>query len=37
MKYGFEEKLSVISEITCGKGLKTICRERHLDRRDLKC
>ncbi len=35
MKYGFEEKLSVISEITCGKGLKTVCRERHLDRHEV--
>ena len=30
MKYSFEEKLNVISEITCGKGIKTVCRERHI-------
>ena len=36
MKYGFEEKLSVISEITCGKGLQTVCRERHLDRHEVR-
>ena len=36
MKHGFEEKLSVISEITCGKGLKTVCRERHLDRHEVR-
>ena len=28
----FEEKLNVVSEIIRGKGLKTICRDRHLDR-----
>ena len=31
MKYSFEEKLSIVSEITHGKGLKTVCRERHID------
>ena len=36
MKHDFEEKLSVISEITCGKGLKTVCRERHLDRQEVR-
>ena len=30
MKYSFEEKLSIVSEITRGKGLKTVCRERHI-------
>ena len=30
MKYSFEEKLSVVNEITSGKGLKTLCRERHI-------
>ncbi|SHF98270.1 hypothetical protein SAMN05444349_1551, partial [Bacteroides faecichinchillae] len=30
MKYSFEEKLNVVSEITCGKTLESICRERHL-------
>ena len=30
MKYSFEEKLSVVIEIMCGKGLKTLCRERHI-------
>ena len=32
MKHSFEEKLNVVSEITCGKGLETICRERHFDK-----
>ena len=30
MKYSFEEKLSVVIEIMYGKGLKTLCRERHI-------
>jgi len=30
MKYSYEEKLSVVIEIMCGKGLKTLCRERHI-------
>ena len=36
MKYSFEEKLNVVSEITCGKGLETICRERHLDKHQVR-
>lgn len=32
MKHSFEEKLNVVSEITCGKGLETVCREQHLDK-----
>ena len=32
MRHTFEEKLDVVSEIVSGKGVKTICRERHLDR-----
>ena len=32
MRHDFEEKLKVVSEISSGKGLKTLCRERHLDR-----
>lgn len=32
MNHCFEEKLNVVSEIIRGKGLKTICRDRHLDR-----
>ena len=31
MKHGFEEKLDVVSEVICGKGLKAVCKERHLD------
>ena len=30
MKYSYEEKLSVVIEIMYGKGLKTLCRERHI-------
>lgn len=36
MKYSFAEKLNVVSEITCGKGLETICRERHLDKHQVR-
>lgn len=32
MKHNFEEKLSVVSWIINGKGLDTVCRERHLDK-----
>lgn len=32
MNHCYEEKLSVVSEITRGKGLKAVCRDRHLDR-----
>ena len=32
MKHYFEEKLDVVSEIVIGKGLDTVCRERHLDK-----
>ena len=32
MRHDFEEKLNVVSEIVSGKGIKTLCRERHLDR-----
>ena len=35
MKHSFEEKLNVISEITCGKGIETVCRERHLDKHQV--
>ena len=30
--HSYEEKLEVVNEILCGKGIKTLCRERHLDR-----
>lgn len=36
MKYSFGEKLNVVSEILCGKGVKTLCRERHLDKRQVR-
>ena len=36
MRHCFEEKLNVVREITRGKGLKTVCRERHLDRQMVK-
>ena len=36
MKHSFEEKLNVVSEITCGKGLETICREHHLDKHQVR-
>lgn len=36
MKYSFEEKLNVVSEITCGKTLVSICRERHLDKHQVR-
>ena len=32
MRHDFEEKLNVVSEIVSGKGISTLCRERHLDR-----
>ncbi len=32
MRHDFEEKLNVVREIVIGKGIKTVCRERHLDR-----
>lgn len=32
MRHDFEEKLDVVREIVSGKGIKTVCRERHLDR-----
>ena len=32
MRHDFEEKLNVVIEIARGKGIKTVCRERHLDR-----
>lgn len=32
MKYSFEEKLHVVSEITLGKGFNAVCRALHLDR-----
>ena len=36
MKHSFEEKLNVVSEITCGKCLETICREHHLDKHQVR-
>lgn len=36
MKYSFEEKLNVVSEITCGKTLESICGERHLDKHQVR-
>lgn len=32
MKHSFKEKLNVVNEITWGKGLNTISRQRHLDK-----
>ena len=32
MRHDFEEKLNVVSEIVSGKGVNTVCRERHIDR-----
>lgn len=32
MKHSFAKKLNVVSEILCGKGLETVCREQRLDK-----
>ena len=35
MKHSFEEKLNLVSEIICGKGVKSLCRKRHLDKHQV--
>ena len=35
--HSYEEKLEVVNEILGGKGMKSLCRERHLDRHTVFC
>ena len=36
MRHDFEERLNVVTSITCGKGVNAICRELHLDRHEVR-